>query len=103
MSGEAVIISPCMLVSQSSPTLYSPMTIDRQALSVHGVLQARILEGLPFSPLGDPPDRGIEPRSSVFQADPLPAEPPRKPYLPMVNGNLLNICSSPNRFQALKP
>ena len=31
--------------------------------------------GLPFSSQGDLPDPGIEPRSSVLQADSLPSEP----------------------------
>ena len=31
--------------------------------SVHGIFQARLLEGLPFPPPGDFPDPGIEPTS----------------------------------------
>ena len=31
--------------------------------SVHGILQARTLEGLPFPPPGDLPDPGIKPES----------------------------------------
>ena len=52
--------------------------------TVHGVLQARILEwvDIPFSrgssqPLQGSP--GIEPRSPTLQEDSLPAEPPGKP------------------------
>ena len=46
---------------------------------VHGILQARILEwvAIPFS--GDLTNPEIKPRSPTLQADPLPAEPPRKP------------------------
>ena len=46
--------------------------------SVHGILQARILEwvAIPFS--GDLPDPGIEPWSPALRADPLPSEPPGK-------------------------
>ena len=46
--------------------------------SVHGILQARILEwiAIPFS--GDLPDPGMEPRSPALQADSLPFELPRK-------------------------
>ena len=33
----------------------------------------------PFSSPGDHPNPGIEPRSSILQADSLPAEPPGKP------------------------
>ena len=49
--------------------------------SVHGILQARILEWLPFPSLGDLLDLGIEPGSSALQADSLPSEPPGKPGL----------------------
>ena len=47
--------------------------------SVHGILQARILErGASPSP-GDPPDPGTVLGSLALQADSLPAEPPGKP------------------------
>ena len=51
--------------------------------SVHGILQARILEWvvIPFS--RDLPDPGIEPRFPALQADSLPLEPPRK----LITGN----------------
>ena len=42
--------------------------------SVHGILQARILERLPFPSPGDLPDPGTEPRSPALQADSLPTE-----------------------------
>ena len=47
--------------------------------TVHGILQARILEwvGFPFSRW--PSQSGIEPRSPTLQADCLPSEPPEKP------------------------
>ena len=35
--------------------------------------------GLPFSPSGDLPDSGIEPRFPALQEDSLPTEPPGKP------------------------
>ena len=47
--------------------------------SVHGILQARILAGLPFPSPGDLPDPEIEHWPSVLQADSLPSEPPGKP------------------------
>ena len=49
--------------------------------SVHGILQARILEwvAIPFSE--DLPDSGTEPGSPALQADSLPSEPPRKPII----------------------
>ena len=46
----------------------APRTITRQAPLLVGVLQARILEGLPCLPPGDPPDSGIELVSSVAPA-----------------------------------
>ena len=42
--------------------------------SVHGILQARILKGLPFPSLEDVPDPGTEPGGPVLQADSLPTE-----------------------------
>ena len=47
--------------------------------SVHGILQARILEwtAIPFSRSFSNP--GIEPRSPTLQADSLPSESPGKP------------------------
>ena len=45
--------------------------------SVHGILQARILET--FTSPGDLPDPGIEPRSPALWADSLLSEPPGKP------------------------
>ena len=56
-------------VAQSFLTLFHPMDY-----TVHGVLQARILEwvGFPFSRGSS--NSGIEPRSPTLQADSLPAE-----------------------------
>ena len=45
---------------------------------VLGILQARILEWVAFSSLGDLPNLGIEPRSPTMQADSIPAEPQGK-------------------------
>ena len=49
--------------------------------SVHGILQARLLEwvAIPFSRGSSPPNPGIEPKSPVLQADSLLSEPPGKP------------------------
>jgi len=48
--------------------------------TVHGILQARLLElvAFPFSK-GYLPNPGIKPRSSALQEDSLPAEPQGKP------------------------
>ena len=47
--------------------------------SVHGILQARILDGLPFPSPGDLPDPGIKPRSPALQVDSLLTELRGKP------------------------
>ena len=47
--------------------------------TVHGILQARILEWVAFPSPGDLPDPGIEPGSPTLQANSLPAEPQGKP------------------------
>ena len=48
--------------------------------TVNGVLQARILEWVPYPSPGDLPDPGIEPMSPALQVDSLPAELPGKPF-----------------------
>ena len=61
-------------VAQSCPNLCDPMDF-----TVHGILQARILEWVAFPFSRDRPNPGIEPRSPALQVDSLPAEPPGKP------------------------
>ena len=61
-------------VIQLCPTLCDPMDY-----TVHGILQARILEWVAFSSPGDLPNPGIEPRSPTLQEDSLPAELQGKP------------------------
>ena len=56
-------------VAQSCLTLYDP------------ILQARILEWVPFASPGDLPNPGIEPRSPTLEADYLPAKPQEKPFV----------------------
>ena len=47
--------------------------------TVHGILQARILEWVLSLLQGNLPNPGIKARSLALQADSLPAEPPGKP------------------------
>ena len=61
-------------VTQSYPALCNPMDY-----TVLGILQAQILEWVPFPSPGDLPNSGTEPRSPTLQVDCLPAEPPGKP------------------------
>ena len=63
-----------VLVTQLWPTLCDPMDCSPPASSVHGILQARILEWLPFPSPEGLPDPGIEPWSPALQADSLPSE-----------------------------
>ena len=65
-----------VLVIQPCPTLCDPMDCSPPGSSIHGILQARILEwvAIPFS--RDLPDPGIKPRSPSLQADSLLSEPP---------------------------
>ena len=69
----------CVLVAQSHSVLGNSMDCSGPGSSVHGVLQARVLEqvAIPFS--RDLPDPRIEPGSPALQAVPLPPEPPGKP------------------------
>ena len=55
------------LHAQSCPTLWNPMDCSPLGSSVHGILQARILE-LPCPSPGDLPDPGIKPTSHVAPA-----------------------------------
>ena len=60
-------------------TLCDAMDRSLPGSSVHGILQARILGGLPFTSPGDLLYPGIEPGSPALQVDSLPTEPPGKP------------------------
>ena len=70
-----------LLVTHLCPTLCYPMDFSPPGSSVHGILQARLLEwvAIPFSSdLGNP---GIEPGSPALKMDYLLFEPPRKSIL----------------------
>ena len=56
------------LVAQSCPTLCNPMDCSPPGSSVHGILQARMLSGLPFPSPWDLPDPEIEPVSLMSPA-----------------------------------
>ena len=58
----------CANLLQSCPTLCDPMDCSPPDSSVHGILQARILEWLPCPPPGDLPDLGIKPGSLLSPA-----------------------------------
>ena len=53
-------------VTQSYPTLCDPMDCSLPGSSIHGILQARVLEWLSFPSPGDLPDPGIVPGSPTL-------------------------------------
>ena len=64
-----------VLVAQSCLTLCNPMDCSLSDSSVHGILQARILEWVDTFPSpGDLLDPGLKPESPALQADSLPSE-----------------------------
>ena len=65
-----------VLVAQSCLTLCNPMYCSPPCSSVHGILQARVLEWVAMPSPGDLPDPGIEPGSPALQSDPSLSEPP---------------------------
>ena len=69
----------CVLVAQSCPALCNPMDYSPPGSSVHGTLQAQILEWvtIPFS--RDLLNQGTEPRFLTLQADALLFESLGKP------------------------
>ena len=60
----------CAKLLQLSPTLCDPMDCSLPGSSVHGILQARILEWVAMP--GDLPNPGMEPGSPALQVDSLP-------------------------------
>ena len=51
---------------KSHPTLCDPMDCNLPGSSVHGIVQARILEWIAIFSPGDLPDAGIEPESPTL-------------------------------------
>ena len=64
-----------VLVTLSCPTLCDPMNHSPPGSSVHGILQARILDWIAISFSRDLPNPVIEPRSPTLQVDSLSSEP----------------------------
>ena len=79
-----------MQLAQSCPTLCDPVDCSPAGSSVHGILQARILEWVAISISRDLPNPGIKPGSPALQADALSSEPAGKPYNPTDVGNLIS-------------
>ena len=73
----------CAQLLQSCLTLCDPVDCSLSGSSVHGILQARILEWV-ASPPGDLPDleiKRVSPGSPALQVDSLPTEPSGKPII----------------------
>ena len=66
-------------VAQSWPALCHPVDCSPPGSSVHGILQAGILEWVTIPLPGDFPDPGIKSGSPALQADSLLSEPQGKP------------------------
>ena len=67
--------------AQLCPTLCDPMNCSLPGYSVHGIFQARILDGLPFPSPPDLSDSGIELKthaSPAFAGGFFTTEPPEK-------------------------
>ena len=65
-------------VAQSYPTFCDPVDCIPPGSSVHGILQARILEWVAMPSPGHLPNPRIEPRSLALQEESLLSEPPGK-------------------------
>ena len=76
-----LILTVCVCVSatQSHLTVCDPVDYSPPGSSVHGILQARILEWVAILFSRDLPNSGIEPRSPALQAVSLQSELPGKP------------------------
>ena len=67
------------ILMESESSKEYPILCDPMDYTVHGILQARILEWVAFPFSRDIPNPGIELRSPAQQADSLSAEPQGKP------------------------
>ena len=74
--------------TQSCLTLCDSMDCSPPGCSVHGILQARILEWVAFPSPRDCYNPGIEPRSLALQADFLLSEPAEKPLRGQRKGSI---------------
>ena len=81
------------LVAQSCPTLCDPRGCSPPGSSVHGILQACILEWVAIHFSRGSSDPGVEPWSPALQADSLPSELSEKPSVstPVNRRNILSV------------
>ena len=100
-SGSCVHV--CVLSLFSCVQLFVTPHCSPPGSSVHGILQARILEGtgLPYPLPEHLPDPGIKPTSPaspILQANSLPLAPPGKPFL--AAESLIKFCLNLQPAQA---
>ena len=90
-------------VTQSCPTLWDPMACSLPGSSIHGILQARILEWVATSFFRGSSWPRIEPGSPASWADSLPSGLPGKPKFPGILWQLvfLHCSTSANAFPLL--
>ena len=89
-------------VAQLCLTLCNPMDCSPPGSSVHGILQARILEWVAIPSPGDLPSPGIKPGHPALQADSLPSEPPGSQSRPGSDLALTSDKLSPLQLQCLQ-
>ena len=75
-----VCVCVCVLVAQSCLTLCDPMDSSMPGSSVHGILQARILEWVSSSFSRGSSDTGIKLGSPTLPEDSLSSELPGSPH-----------------------
>ena len=80
MSVECIIFVKVKVLLTHVLLFCDPMDCSLPGSSVHGILQASILEWVAILFSRDLPDPGREPMSPALQADSLPSEPPQKKY-----------------------
>ena len=78
-SGKDVSCCVCAQSLQSCLTLFNSMDCSPPGSSVHGILQARVLEWVAISFSRDLPNPGFKPGSLALQVDFLLTEPQGKP------------------------
>ena len=88
------------LVAQLCPALCNPRDCSLPGSSVHGILQARILEW-PCPPPGDLPKPDLKPRSPTLQEDSLLSEPPGKTHYSLVSEFFHHLKGNPHLSSSL--
>ena len=84
----------CGLVTNPCPTHYDPMDCSPPGSSVHGILQARILEWAAISFSRGFPDLGIEPMCPALAGGFFTMEPSGKPFSGFYIITLISILTS---------